>query len=102
MRRIYLKKVVKAGRDYFAEQFGRHRLPAFRERLWILMYHRVLPKDDVRYKREEPGMCVTPETLDMHLREIKKHFQPIQLSEWIRKNRNGEFFAQKILRNNIR
>jgi peptidoglycan/xylan/chitin deacetylase (PgdA/CDA1 family) len=40
----------------------------------VLMYHRVVPKS-ARSICIQPGMYVTPETLDMHLSWIKSHFQ---------------------------
>lgn len=51
--------------------------------LIILMYHRVLPKEDPRLLTEEPGMYVTPETLDMHLGELRKIAQLIHIEEWL-------------------
>lgn len=55
-----------------------------RERsLWIATYHRVLPADDPRAAREEPGMIVEPETLRLHLRLFHEHFEVVRLGEWI-------------------
>lgn len=51
--------------------------------LLIIMYHRVLPKTDDRLQNEEPGMYVTPDTLDMHLKELKKFSQLIHIEEWL-------------------
>lgn len=47
------------------------------------MYHRVLPKHDPRLATEEPGMYVTPETLNMHLSELSKIAQLIHIEEWL-------------------
>ncbi|KZY61038.1 hypothetical protein A3742_03100 [Oleiphilus sp. HI0071] len=52
-------------------------------KLIILMYHRVLPKQDPRLATEEPGMYVTPETLDMHLSELSKIAQLVHIEEWL-------------------
>jgi len=51
--------------------------------LLILMYHRVLPKTDPRLENEEPGMYVTPDTLDMHLSELKKVSTLIHIEDWL-------------------
>ena len=54
-----------------------------RDELLILMYHRVLPKDDPRYASEQPGMRVTPDTFACHLRWLKRYFRPVQLDQWL-------------------
>jgi len=48
------------------------------------MYHRVLPASDKRFALEEPGMIVTPETFAMHMRELKRHFDVMDLGEWVK------------------
>jgi len=58
--------------------------------LIILMYHRVLPKTDPRLQNEEPGMYVTPETFDMHLREINKFAQLIHIEDWLKLSNAGQ------------
>jgi len=50
--------------------------------LIIIMYHRVLPSQDARLASEEPGMYVTPETLEMHLNEYKKFAELIHIEQW--------------------
>jgi peptidoglycan/xylan/chitin deacetylase (PgdA/CDA1 family) len=57
--------------------------------LVVLMYHRVLPKDSPARKREEPGMYVSPETLDLHLTELKRRFELVHLDEWLRRAKEG-------------
>lgn len=53
--------------------------------LVVLMYHRVLPADSPAREGEQPGMYVSPETLDLHLRELKRHFELVHLDEWLRR-----------------
>ena len=53
------------------------------------MYHRILPADDERALREEPGMILTPETLKLHIEIVKKHFCIISLSQWLGDRENG-------------
>lgn len=57
--------------------------------LVVLMYHRVLPKDSPARKTEQPGMYVSPETLDLHLGELKRHFELVYLDEWLRRAKEG-------------
>ena len=57
--------------------------------LIVLMYHRVLPKDSPQRKSEQPGMYVSPETLDLHLNELKRHFELMHLEEWLRRAKQG-------------
>lgn len=62
-----------------------------RERaLVVLMYHRILPKGDRRLAYEQPGMYVYPETFRMHVRELKRHFEIVRLSEWIARAAGGK------------
>jgi peptidoglycan/xylan/chitin deacetylase (PgdA/CDA1 family) len=53
------------------------------------MYHRVLPQGSPARSTEQPGMYVSPETLDLHLAELKKHFELVHLSEWLRRAKQG-------------
>ena len=55
--------------------------------LVVLMYHRVLPKDSPARKTEQPGMYVSPETLDLHLTQLKRRFELVHLDEWLRRAR---------------
>ena len=57
--------------------------------LVVLMYHRVLPKDSPERQNEQPGMYVSPETLDMHLTELKRHFELVHLDDWLRRAKDG-------------
>lgn len=72
-----------------AANLGPHRLSSNSPKLWILMYHRVLPSNDPRYADEEPGMVVTPETFRSHLRELKGIFEPLPLAEWLRRRKEN-------------
>jgi peptidoglycan/xylan/chitin deacetylase (PgdA/CDA1 family) len=57
--------------------------------LVVLMYHRVLPKDSPARRTEQPGMYVSPETLDLHLTLLKQHFELMHLDEWLRRAKEG-------------
>lgn len=80
---LNLKRIIKRGIQYAASNFGRHTRPGNTPELLVLMYHRVLPLNDPRTCSEEPGMIVTPATFRQHVILLKKHFQLIQLSEWV-------------------
>src|SRR5690625_3668553 len=86
-----IKPAVMAGADYF----GAHRRKSSEPRLWVLMYHRILPLDDPRFALEEPGMIVQPDTFDMHLKEVQQHFDVVSLSEWVHANQNGDPVPKK-------
>jgi peptidoglycan/xylan/chitin deacetylase (PgdA/CDA1 family) len=54
-------------------------------RLLVLMYHRVLPPDHPDVGSEQPGMYVSPETLELHLRTLREvGFNLVFLDEWLR------------------
>lgn len=78
-----LKKSLKNLAVTAAAQFGPQRWPGRESRLWVLMYHRILPLEDDRARTEEPGMIVAPDTFAMHLRELGRHFQFVQLDDWL-------------------
>jgi len=84
-----LKYIIKVPLEVAAAQFGHHRLYSRESRLWIMMYHRILPQNDPRYLIEEPGMIVEPETFRMHLKTLKNEFTMISLVDWVnRKKKN--------------
>ncbi len=58
-------------------------------RLLVLMYHRVLPLDFSAARTEQPGMIVSPETLEMHLRVIGDYFEVVHLDDWIQNVTEG-------------
>ena len=87
-----MKQLLKHIATSAANQLGPHRMSLLTHdpQLWVLMYHRILPPEDIRYRLEEPGMIVTPDTFAMHLRELKRHFDLIDFSEWLRLRAAGE------------
>ena len=57
--------------------------------LVVLMYHRVLPPDSPARRTEQPGMYVSPQTFDLHLRELKRRFELVHLEEWLQRAQQG-------------
>ena len=48
----------------------------------LLMYHRVIPREKAG-RAVQAGMFVEPETLDLHIRFLRKYFEIIPLSELV-------------------
>ena len=92
---LNLKQTLKTTAAALANQFGPHNHSQTQPKLWVLMYHRILPKDDPRFNLEEPGMIVTPETFSMHMQEIKRHFDIVSLGEWVKLKQQGLPFPSK-------
>lgn len=85
-----IKNTVRYSLNLAASQFGPQKQNTTTPQLWVLMYHRILPTSDPRFQLEEPGMVVTPESLDMHLAEAKKLFTMVALKDWVTKAKAGE------------
>ena len=84
-----LKTIIKSNIQLLASYFGRHKLCSKSPQLLILMYHRILPPEDIRNFSEEPGMIVTPNTFKKHINILSEYFEFITLSDWLdRKNNN--------------
>jgi peptidoglycan/xylan/chitin deacetylase (PgdA/CDA1 family) len=71
-----------AGRAYWASP---HFLPSLRGRVLILMYHRVIPRGEAATTFVQPGMYVTPETFEEHLRFLTAHFEVISFADLLAK-----------------
>jgi peptidoglycan/xylan/chitin deacetylase (PgdA/CDA1 family) len=71
-----------AGRVYWASP---HFLPSLRGRVLILMYHRVIPRGEAAATFVQPGMYVTPETFDRHLRFLTANFEILSFSDLLTK-----------------
>ena len=90
-----LKKKIKRGMQHVAASYGQHSRSHKEPQLLVLMYHRVLPIDDMRTSVEEPGMTVTPETFKQHINLLKKYFDIVKLSDWIQMQHDGEALPPK-------
>jgi len=82
-----LKQIAQAVMAPFAPLLWRARGES---RLLVLMYHRVLPPAHPDRAREQPGMYVSPDTLAMHMKLLKRHFEIVHLDEWAAKVAGGQ------------
>ncbi len=90
-----LKTIAKSGIKSLASRLGGQALPALKPKIWVLMYHRILPASDPRYSLEEPGMVVTPESFRAHIRWLRDYFAIVSLSEWLEKQRSNGSLPNK-------
>lgn len=91
MIKPFVKHLIALAKDVT----GEHRRKSTSPKLWVFMYHRVLPESDPRYQLEEPGMVVTPATLRMHITEAQKCFTVVSLNDWVAKAKAGESLPEK-------
>jgi peptidoglycan/xylan/chitin deacetylase (PgdA/CDA1 family) len=90
-----MKALIKGAMAHCASRLGPHRGRGSQPRLWVLMYHRILPETDPRFALEEPGMIVTPETFRQQLRQLKNLFELMPLGEWIARRDAGKPLPDK-------
>lgn len=63
-----------------------------RRRIVVLTYHRVLPRSLQDESFSAPGIIVTPDTFDQHMRFVRRHLHPIDVSTFQRIVTNRENF----------
>jgi len=90
-----VKNAIRFPIESLAVKFGKHRRRLTEPRLWIMMYHRILPRHDPRYIKEEPGMIVEPNTLKLHLQVLREEFTLISLNEWVERRNSGRPLPEK-------
>ena len=52
------------------------------DRVPVLMYHRVINEELAPHANSSPGIVVSEETFDMHMRTLRRYFTPISLAEF--------------------
>ena len=93
-----LKRSIKTVFNNVAARFGPHMKPGNSSKLWILMYHRILPESLAKQYNEEAGMYVTPETFEQHITWLNEIMTPVRLKDWVSednlaKKKPGNYFA---------
>lgn len=79
-----IKQLVKNTLSFAAGTLGWSMVRRGNKKLIILMYHRVLPVNDPRYQREEPGMVVSDKTFAMHMQTLHDEKVPVMtVSDWL-------------------
>ncbi|WP_051326508.1 polysaccharide deacetylase family protein [Aliagarivorans taiwanensis] len=85
-----IKMILKYFYVHGLALYSRWQLSRAESQLLILMYHRVLPKDDPRARLEEPGMMVTPRTLAMHIDQLRRSgYTIVKLGDWLKAYQSG-------------
>jgi peptidoglycan/xylan/chitin deacetylase (PgdA/CDA1 family) len=64
-------------------------LSHLRGKVLILMYHRVIPRHELETAFVQPGMYVTPETFETHLKFLTAHFHILSLEEALARWQQG-------------
>lgn len=90
-----IKHIIKRGVQHFAANLGPHNRSHRDPQLVVLMYHRILPREDERARLEEPGMQVSPETFRENLTALSQYFDFIPLSKWLELKSNGDALPSK-------
>ena len=78
-----LKRAVKSVINQFVALSGPQRWPGIEPRIWVLMYHRILPHAEAEKQHEEPGMYVSPATFEKHITWMLDYMTPVALSDWV-------------------
>lgn len=78
MLKPFLKTSIRAA----CAALGRQNWPGD-QGLLVLMYHRILPREDERIQYIQPGMYVSKETFAQHLKILKSRFDVVALGEWL-------------------
>lgn len=80
---VSVNRLLKASAQHLAGTVApflwRWRAPS----LVVMMYHRVLPHTHPDRATEQPGMYVSPETFEMHMHLLRKHFELVHLDDWL-------------------
>lgn len=80
-----MKQLIKHTLNQVAGRLGWSMLKRGENKLAILMYHRVLPVNDPRYQREEPGMVVSDKTFAMHMHTLHEEQIPVMtVTDWLK------------------
>ena len=79
---------------YYSGILGLWCRAALRRRAVVLTYHRVLSPDDTARTWSHPGIVVTRETFDSHVRTLKRLFRVLSLEEFVSGLERTDGFAE--------
>ena len=86
-----MEKGIKKHYHSFRSFLSRSRLSKIKDgSLIILTYHRILPDNHQACLLEQPGMVLSPDNLDMQLRQLLQYASPILIEDWIKKQQEAE------------
>jgi peptidoglycan/xylan/chitin deacetylase (PgdA/CDA1 family) len=80
---FFAKRILKRQVQRAIAAFGRQNWAFPKNRLIILTYHRVLPRNHPVLSIMQPGMVVRDDTFAMHIAVLKRRFQLVSLREWV-------------------
>ena len=66
-----------------------------RHRAIVLMYHRVVSKEDLKRIHSQPGIVIETETFEKHLRILSRHFHVVSLDEFKERMITGQPFQDR-------
>jgi len=75
--------------DHAIAALSLHKWPRRRPSIAVVTYHRVLPRRAEAIRDVEPGMFVHDDTLESQVGQLKKDFDLVDLSDWIRDAESG-------------
>jgi peptidoglycan/xylan/chitin deacetylase (PgdA/CDA1 family) len=78
----YAIKLLFASTLYYSGLLHLYRKLRFRNRAWVLMYHRVLTPDDAKNTCSSEAIVVTRATFERHLGFLRRHFSVVTLREF--------------------
>lgn len=84
-----LKYKVKRQAQRFFARVGHYQRRFGHNKLLVLTYHRVIPRNDARLQTIQPGMVVMSDTFAMHIRALKRLFNLVHLCDWVHNVANG-------------
>ena len=78
---FFAKRILKRQVQRAIAAFGRQNWAFPKNRLIILTYHRVLPRNHPALPIMQPGMVVRDDTFAMHIAVLKRRFQLVSLRD---------------------
>lgn len=81
--------------DWRTAKLAPRRFAGLQGSLVVLSYHRILPREFSETAIVEPGMFVYEDTFRCHMELLTKHFEPIELADWLEKRADGASLPER-------